>query len=286
MAGCRFPAPAPTSGKGCGTICRRSSIPPRGWIATANNNIHPPGFSNPLFFTGQAPYWRYQRIAHLLEEGKTSGKKFAVGDLHAMLRDSYKTEAEELKRWFQGWTSSTPDIERARSVVTGWDNQMRRDSAGAAVYQTWRGQVDIDAVRRAPAGYRRALVEAGLRKAVEALAAAQGTDSGGWRWGRIHSSVFKHPLLSAFDLPAVERDGGADTVNATGAVYRLITDFSNPDQSIVTIGPGISGQPGSPFYGNLLEGWARGEFFPLAFTRAAVEKATKHTLILKRTAGR
>jgi penicillin amidase len=116
---------------------------------------------------------------------------------------------------------------------------------------------------------------------VQALAAAQGADSGGWRWGRIHSSVFKHPLLSGFDLPTVERDGGADTVNATGAVYRLITDFSDPDKSMVTIGPGISGQPGSSFYGNLLDGWARGEFFPLAFTRPAVEKVTKHTLILK-----
>ena len=76
---------------------------------------------------------------------------------------------------------------------------------------------------------------------MQVLAAAQGADPDGWRWGRIHSSVFKHPLLSAFDLPAVERDGGADTVNATGAVYRLITDFSDPDKSIVTIGPGISG---------------------------------------------
>jgi penicillin amidase len=255
--------------------------PTRGWIATANNNIHPPGFRNPLFFTGRAPYWRYQRIAHLIDTAQRSGTKFTVDDLRAMLRDSYKTEAENLKPWFQGWTASSADVERARSVVASWDNQMLKESAGAAVYQTWREQVNVDAIRRAPAADRTVLVEAGLRKAVEILAAAQGTDPGGWRWGRIHSSVFKHPLLSAFDLPAVERDGGADTVNATGAVYRLITDFADRDRSMVTIGPGISGQPGSPFYGNLLEGWSRGEFFPLAFTRAAVEKATTHTLILK-----
>jgi penicillin amidase len=88
-------------------------------------------------------------------------------------------------------------------------------------------------------------------------------------------------LISAFDLPTVERDGGAETVNATGAVYRLITDFADPDKSIVTIGPGISGQPGSPFYGNLLEDWVNGVFFPLAFTRPAVDKVTAHTFILK-----
>ena len=126
--------------------------PPRGWIATANNNIHPPGFRNPLFFTGRAPYWRYQRIAHLIDEGKTSGKKFTVDDLRVMLRDSYKTEAEQLKPWFQGWTASPPDIERARSVVASWDNQMRKESAAAAVYQTWR---DAGGRRRHPAGARR-----------------------------------------------------------------------------------------------------------------------------------
>jgi hypothetical protein len=38
---------------------------------------------------------------------------------------------------------------------------------------------------------------------------------------------------------------------------------------------------GRPFYGNLLEAWARGEFFPLAFTRPAVDKEAKHTLMLK-----
>jgi acyl-homoserine lactone acylase PvdQ len=35
--------------------------------------------------------------------------------------------------------------------------------------------------------------------------------------------------------------------------YRLVTAFSDRDKSLVTIAPGVSGQPGSPYYGNLLE---------------------------------
>jgi penicillin amidase len=259
----------------------RELNPARGWIATANNNIHPPGFTPPLFYTGRPPYRRYERLAHLLGEASRAGKKLTVDDLRVMLRDSYKTEAEELKPWFQGWTAAAPEPERARALVAGWDNQMLKGSAAAAVYQTWRDQVDLDAIRRAPADERRRLVEAGLATAVKALADSQGADAAGWRWGRTHASVFKHPLLSAFDLPTVERDGGAETVNATGAVYRLITNFADPDASLVTIGPGISGQPGSPFYGNLLQAWAGGEFFPLAYTRPAVDKVTAHTLRLK-----
>jgi penicillin amidase len=254
--------------------------PPRGWIATANNNIHPPGFTNPLFYDGRKPYRRYERIAQLLEEGKKRGTKFSVDDLRVMLRDSYKTEAAELRPWFEGWTASTPELERARSQVAAWDHVMRRDSAAAAIYQTWRQSLDLDAAHVASAGGRRTIVEGALRTALQRLASSQGADPAAWRWGRIHASVFKHPLVSAFDLPTMERDGGADTVNATGAVYRLITDFSDPDRSMVTIGPGMSGQPESPYYGNLLQSWAAGEFFPLAFTRPAVEKVAAHKLVL------
>jgi penicillin G amidase len=255
--------------------------PDRGWIATANNNIHPPNFKNPLFYDGRAPYWRYTRIAQMLEDGKKAGKKFTVEDMRVMLRDSYKAEAEQHKPWFEGWSSGTPEAEHARAAVASWDNVMRKDGAAAAIYMAWRRHADVNAMSAASLAERKTLVEAALVKAVQQLSTEQGSDRNGWRWGRTHATVFKHPLLSAFDLPTVERDGGAETVNATGAVYRLITDFADPDKSIVTIGPGISGQPGSPFYGNLLEDWVNGVFFPLAFTRPAVDQITAHRLILK-----
>ncbi len=146
---------------------------------------------------------------------------------------------------------------------------------------TWRGLMDANRARLASAAERKTMVESALGNATRQLSAEQGADHSGWRWGKIHMSVFKHPLISAFDLPSVERDGGAETVNATGAVYRLITDFSDLDKSLVTIGPGISGQFGSPFYGNLLDDWVNGAFFPLTYTRTAVESVTKHKLVLQ-----
>jgi penicillin amidase len=254
--------------------------PERGWIATANNNIHPPGFKDPLFYNGRAPYWRHERIAQMIENGKKAGTKFTVEDMRMMLRDSFKAEAAQLEPWFTGWTSRAPDVEQARAALASWDNVMRKDSAAAAIYMAWRELSDVSALRAASPAERRTMLEATLGKALQKLAGEQGPDRSRWRWGRIHASVFKHPLLSAFDLPTVERDGGAETVNATGAVYRLITDFSDLDKSLVTIGPGISGQPGSAFYGNLLDDWVNGAFFPLAYTRAAVERVTTHKLLL------
>jgi len=55
---------------------------------------------------------------------------------------------------------------------------------------------------------------------------------------------------------------------------------SDWDTSLVINAPGQSGQPGSPYYGNLLEAWDDGGYFPYAFTRAAVEAHATHKLRL------
>jgi penicillin amidase len=97
----------------------------------------------------------------------------------------------------------------------------------------------------------------------------------------MHARAFQHPFVEAFDLPAVERPGGAGTVAADGASYREILDVSNWDRSVATNTPGQSGQPGSPFYGNLLPLWAENKYFPLAFSTDAIEANTKHRLTLR-----
>ena len=61
-------------------------------------------------------------------------------------------------------------------------------------------------------------------------------------------------------------------VAAVGATFREVIDLGHPDSAFVTNVPGQSGQPGSPFYRNLVEPYGRGEYFPLAFTRPAVER--------------
>jgi penicillin amidase len=88
-------------------------------------------------------------------------------------------------------------------------------------------------------------------------------------------------LVSAFDLPAVERPGSFGTVNASGANFRRIVDLSNLDNSVWTNAPGQSGQPGSPFYDNLREGLGNGEYAPLLFSREAVEEAAAYRLHLR-----
>ena len=62
---------------------------------------------------------------------------------------------------------------------------------------------------------------------------------------------------------------------------RQVFDLADWDTGVATSAPGQSGQPGSPHYADLAPLWAKGRYFPLAFSRKKVEEVTQHRLVLK-----
>lgn len=255
----------------------REFNPERGWIATANHDIHPDGYDPPLFFKNGPARARFDRLAGLF----SSGSAFTLEDMRRFQMDAYSASAAADVRRFGDWTSDDPRLERARAMLAGWDAEYRRGSAAAALYRFVQGSIPAEARRaNTDVARRRELLEAALRDGLAGIEEEMGTDPEQWRYGRLHTSQFPHALVSAYDIPSVERDGGAGTVAATGATYRQIIDFADLDGSLVTNAPGQSAQPLSPFYANLAESYGRGEYFPLAYTRAAVEREAAHRLIL------
>jgi penicillin G amidase len=118
------------------------------------------------------------------------------------------------------------------------------------------------------------------------------------RWGALHTATFKHPLATldagiakAFNVGPFERPGDANTPNNTryddkfqqvhGATYRHLLDLADWDKALATSGPGQSGQPGSPHYADLAPLWAKGEYFPLVYSRMKVDAVTKQRLALR-----
>jgi penicillin G amidase len=274
--------PVPGTGEyrwdGFRTELPRELNPERGWIATANNDIHPSGFHPPVMFKSLASNSRFQRLEQLLE----SGAPFTVADFKRMQLDAWhRTGAADVAR-FRGWTSPDARTERARQIMAEWDGVLSRESVGGAIHQEWRPLVDAAALRdETPRAQRDSLVALALDSTVARLERSQGPDMSLWSWGRGHTRSFPHAFVREFDLPTVERGGGAGTVAADGATYREILDVSDWDRSVATSTPGQSGQPGSPFYGNLLPLWANDEYFPLVFSRAAVEREAAHRLVLR-----
>ena len=146
-----------------------------------------------------------------------------------------------------------------------------------------------------PEAARNQLLLDTLKSAAERLTKLEGPDPQKWSWGQVHTVHFRHPLdqvkdAAFMDLGPIARPGDDETVDATGygnsfaqvegASYREILDTSDWDKSVAVNVPGQSGQPGSAHYSDLLPLWTEGQYFPLSYSKAAVEKVATDRLTL------
>jgi penicillin amidase len=134
------------------------------------------------------------------------------------------------------------------------------------------------------------LLRACGREARQTLAAQAGADESQWTWGRYRQASFPHPLMSApligqrFLIPPFPQNGSGGnivTVNVGRFVsMRLIADTSDWDKTQQGIALGESGDPSSPHWKDQLDDWraVTPRIFP--FSKAAVESATRETLVL------
>jgi penicillin amidase len=60
----------------------------------------------------------------------------------------------------------------------------------------------------------------------------------------------------------------------------IIADAANWDNSVGLNTPGQSGDPDSAHYRDLFEQWARGNYFPVAYSRSKVESIAKERVML------
>jgi len=251
--------------------------PERGWIATANNDTHimVPEYDPPLYFKTAGTFNRFDRLMEIMP----TLRDVTVDDVKNLQHDAFNRAALEAMEHFKGWTSQDAEVETYRRELAEWDGVQRREQRAPALYRELRSLL--------PGGGRGSAAgapfdpEAALATAVQRLRQEQGPDPAQWRWGRTNRSEFRHSLVAAYDLPAAERVGGSGTVAAIGATYREIIDFSDIDGSVATNTPGQSARPGSPFYGNLIENHADREYFPLSFSREAVEANAAYRLVLR-----
>lgn len=128
----------------------------------------------------------------------------------------------------------------------------------------------------------------------------QGPNASAWQWGKLHHALPRHPLYQAVtgDLRAKLQPGpfsvpgGPYTPNVSGyrasdfehlggPSFRMVVDVGNWDNSRAVNYPGQSGNPDDAHYQDLVQMWLTGEYFPMLYTRAAVEKNTEVRLLLK-----
>jgi penicillin amidase len=141
-------------------------------------------------------------------------------------------------------------------------------------------------------------VGATLPAAVAEVETLLGADRAQWSWGRLHVARMAHPLAAV--LPGVPqerlvagplpRGGSGDTVGNTaygpnfvqsaGATFRIAIDVGDWDESLAMNAPGQSGRLDDPHATDLFASWARGEAFPLLYSRERVDAAAEQIITL------
>ena len=176
-----------------------------------------------------------------------------------------------------------PDVEWARGLIAEWDATVSRESTAGALYVRWNAEVD-DAVRDPDTAEadRRGLIEAGLTggdRGGSPRSSAPTGPSGGtagctpascrtcWRL-RSTCRPWSVPAASVPSTPPAPTSGASSISRTRTARWPATPPGSRPSPAARTTAtwPRI---------------WGNGEYFPLLYTRGAVEERAAHRLALR-----
>jgi penicillin amidase len=231
-----------------------ASNPAKGFIATANNFLIPPGYAYPeaVHYTWADPY-RASRIAQVLG----SGAPATVAGMMQLQNDVTSIPARSLVPLLRDIPIDDAQTSKARDLVVGWNGVLDPDSVPAGIYEMWMRRLmpnlrdllvpkvaqpyirslslkkSIDWLN-APDGRfgadplqgRNDLLVRSLTQAIGDLTKKLGPDMTRWQWGQnaYHHALIRHPLgdvvndamRKKLDVGPYPRGGDSYTINATG----------------------------------------------------------------------
>lgn len=289
-----------------------AAIAAKGWHATANQRIHEAGYAHFLGADWNTPE-RFERIEALLG----AKAKHTAQSLREVQADTLSLATRKLLPVLRATASQHPLAAAAQAQLQSFDGDMRADSAAAVVFATWAdeltrrlvaprlGEARFKALygkRTFRAGLETMLLDpqagafwcapsgcalhssAALAAALDRIAAQQGKDVAGWRWGRAHPAVSAHKpfgnvaaLARFFDVSVPSpgdpwtvnvgqywaNDGRLPFANRHAASLRAIYDLADPEQSTFIYQTGQSGLVFSSRYRDMREEWVQVRGRPL-----------------------
>jgi penicillin amidase len=218
--------------------------PAEGCLVTANHRPQnlPPGPA--LSHSWCAPY-RHARILSALRGMSCPGVK----DFQALQMDVHSGQADRILPRLLGVSFGNPLADEAARLLAGWDREVRAESAGAAVFEVFLGEltrcllgerlgsdlgqyfncvsygVENEILERLASplwnGDWRSAVGTALAHAMASCEQRMGGDRRRWSWGRLHRNVFHHrgatTRLGAWllDPPSFPAHGDSNTVNVS-----------------------------------------------------------------------
>lgn len=276
--------------------------PQRKFVSSANQ--HPTDDSYPYYYTGVFEYYRNRRINQLLEEGSgmkiedmmrlqnDNYNLYAAESLPLMLSyiDASEFSREELealnvlKSWifFNDAELEAPAYYEAwweKFISMLWDefeSSEERSMRKPSTFHTIRYlQTDPEGMftnRISTPEQERMfdLLNQSFKQAVVHIANWKKETGRQLSWANFKYTTIQHlSRLPAFSISGVLNGGGESIVNATssrkGPSWKMIVSPGKPVVAYGIYPGGQSGNPGSAYYANAIEDWAKGKYYSLIF---------------------
>ncbi|MEJ0019021.1 MAG: penicillin acylase family protein [Acetobacteraceae bacterium] len=287
--------------------------PPSGYVASANQRIVPDEWTHPIY----GAYSQGHRGVRL-DQALGGHTTLDVAANVRLQNDVVNCRAERLCPHILRHLGATGDA-TLRQAFADWDYRYSLASIAPTLFEAfmalWQREVlglhvpqrlldlthqqtglaaallEDDAIAYFPDGTTPHVV-AVAQHTIAGLRDRLGSDLGAWQWGRIHQAHWRHPVGdAAFDVGPAEVDGGSHTLRNTGgelpphaassgAEYRIVVDFADPDRFHAVQNIGNSGVPDTPHYRDQFDPWLRGEYHVVQLRRAPVAADAESTTIV------
>jgi penicillin amidase len=298
--------------------------PKEGFIVTANSN--PPGFTGPGDWQ---PDDRFKTLMKKLSEKEkwnveetkklqTWNSNIESGPIRTVL---LKNLSEELKK-------NNPAVFEA---VNNWNLESDIESVGATIFHIWNienikiltanfSAEDREAYSKLGSNwmfYKRVIsnpenpwlkylklsqsevIQKGFTNTLARLEKELGHETTNWKWGRIHTVKYNHPLgkikildpffsLGPYPSPGYYNDvnnmkhhgfdSGLDVL--VGPSTRRIIDFAHPENAHGILPVGNSGHSLSPFYKDQIQMYLKGEYRAELLDETLIKEQGTHVLEL------
>jgi penicillin amidase len=281
--------------------------PPEGFVATANE------------FNAQEDskfgyLWSHPIRKQRIDEVLSAYDDHTLQDSAALQSDVLNVRAREIVQMVSSLESDDPLTAEALEFIKSYDAQERLGSPGAQLYRSyWESRINAavkaelvapedadefedldwlvveDALRNPQEWFdggvqtRNDVLLSSLRSAYAAAQAELGPDPSQWAYLGV-TREWNHrlgALMPEWNIGPVRMPGSSGNPLASAAAsFKMVLDVGEWDNSLALNVPGQSGIPGNRHYDDLVDRWASFDYFPLLYSRGAIEKHTEQRIIL------
>jgi penicillin amidase len=289
--------------------------PQRGFVSSANQSSTDttyPYYINWVF----APSERAIRINERLQAMSQAN----ADSLRSLQNDNFNVLARTILPQLLDVLSTSalsPGEKAAKIILKNWNYQNSPNSVAASIFEEWQPILRkaiwgdefgdelptrdrtlflllkqphsswFDNVATPEKETMKEIVYGSFKTTLDTLVARHGNMSPAWQWSKVKGTEIRHlsRSLKSFNAPAITTGGGSGIVNAitkrNGPSWRMVVELGPTPRAYGIYPGGQSGNPGSPYYLNLLSKWEKGELNELLFLNAPDQQHSRLTSQIK-----